>query len=349
MARAPSFCVQIKNETAHLSLAHSCCLKAELAAFARILGSIRIGSGGAGHDAALLFTVESPVVARRIFKLARKLGWTASIMMRFCTRPRRRHLFLVQLPLLQQSLSLLQELGLTDRRGRLKDRLEARLLDRNCCRRAYLRGCFLGGGFLSRPGSSYHLEFVLDNQEAAGELAAVLSLFGLASSCRLRKGSYVVYLKEADQVGEFLRLIGATQGALAFENGRIIKEMRNRVNRLVNCETANVGKAVEAGLRQVELISRIKRLSGLNVLEPPLRQLAELRIVHPEASLVELGRLLEPPLGKSGVNHRFRQLRLIAEQLAQARTKPLRRGRPVKRRKVEPKLESRKKGAPVEF
>jgi DNA-binding protein WhiA len=199
------------------------------------------------------------------------------------------------------------------------------LLDRNCCRRAYLRGCFLGSGFLNQPGHDYHLEFVFDSNEAAEELKEILAQFGLNPSRRKRKENYLVYLKDAERVGEFLRLIGATRGVLAFENGRILKDMRNQVNRLVNCETANMGKAVNAGLCQVEVIGQIQRWAGLESLPPQLQELALLRLSHPEASLQELGRLLDPPLGKSGVNHRFRQLRLIAEQVAPAEARPPRR------------------------
>jgi hypothetical protein len=312
LVKEPSFCVQVKGEVARQTEVRPCCLKAELAAYARTLGSMKIGNGGA----TLLFTNENPAVARRIFKLARQLGWQANIMVRLCARPRRRHLFVVQAALRQQDLFLLQELGLADRKGRLKERLDTRLLDRNCCRRAYLKGCFLGGGFLNQPGHGYRLEFAFDSNEAAEELKEILAQFGLNPSRRQRKENCLVYLKDADRVGEFLRLIGATLGVLAFENGRIMKDMRNQVNRLVNCETANVGKTVDAGLRQVEIIGQIQRRTGLELLPSQLRDLALLRLSHPEASLQELGRLLDPPLGKSGVNHRFRQLRLIAEQVA---------------------------------
>lgn len=312
MVKEQSFCVQVKSEVARQAEDRPCCLKAELAAYARTLGSMKIGKDGA----TLLFTNENPAVARRIFKLARQLGWQANIMVRLCDRPRRRHLFVVQAALRQQGHFLLQELGLADRKGRLKERLDARLLDRNCCRRAFLKGCFLGGGSLNQPGHGYRLEFVFDSNEAAEELREILAQFGLNPSRRQRKEHCLVYLKDADRVGEFLRLIGATLGVLAFENGRIMKDMRNQVNRLVNCETANVGKTVDAGLRQVEIIGQIQRRAVLGLLPPRLRDLALLRLSHPDDSLQELGRLLDPPLGKSGVNHRFRQLRLIAEQVA---------------------------------
>jgi DNA-binding protein WhiA len=159
-----------------------------------------------------------------------------------------------------------------------------------------------------------------------------MAQFGLNPSRRQRKENCLVYLQDADRVGEFLRLIGATQGVLAFENGRILKDMRNQVNRLVNCETANVSKTVEAGLGQVEMITLLQHRVGLESLPPQLQDLALLRLSHPEASLQELGRLLSPPLGKSGVNHRFRQLRLIAGQVAQTETrKPCRKMRSEKR------------------
>lgn len=319
MAKEPSFCAQVKSEVARQAEIRSCCLRAELAACARTMGSMRIGNAGE----ALLFTSESPAVARRIFKLARQLGWQADILVRLCTRPRQRRLFVVQMPLRQQNLFLPQELGLADRKGRLKDRIEGRLLDRSCCRRSYLRGCFMGGGFLNQPGHGYNLEFVFDNNEAAEELKEIMTQFGLNPSRRQRKENCLVYLQEADRVGEFLRLIGATQGVLAFENGRILKDMRNQVNRLVNCETANVSKTVEAGLSQVEMISQLQHRVGLESLPPHLQDLALLRLSHPEASLQELGRLLDPPLGKSGVNHRFRQLRLIAGQIVRTEMRPL--------------------------
>ena len=162
MAKEPSFCVQVKSEVARQAEARPCCLKAELAACARTMGSMKIGNGGA----VLLFASESSAVARRIYKLTRQSGWQANILVRLCTKPRHRNLFVVQVPLRQKGIFLLQDLGLADRKGRLKGRLEARLLDRNCCRRAYLRGCFLGSGFLNRPGHDYHLEFVFDSKES---------------------------------------------------------------------------------------------------------------------------------------------------------------------------------------
>ncbi len=306
-----SFSAQVKREAARVFPERACCWRAELAALARVVGSLRLG---AAPDA-LMITTENPAVARKIFKLSKCLGWNRSVAVRQCSRPRHYHLFVVQIPLRQGKLSLLQELGFADRKNRLKDYLDSRLLARNCCCRAFLRGCFLGSGYFSKPDHSYHLEFILNTAEGAGEVEAVLARFGLVPNRRERKGGFGVYLKEADQVGEFLRIIGASQAVLEFENSRIIKEMRNKINRLVNCETANLKKTVKTGLMQAEMIKQLAASVGLSSLRPPLRDLAELRLNHPDASLKELGRLLSPPVGKSGVNHRFRELRRIAQQL----------------------------------
>ncbi len=306
-----SFTEQVKNEVARIIPERGCCLRAELAALARVSGSLQIGH----HPGTLLLATPKAVIARTIFKLTKRLGWQATVTLRHYTRPRCYHVFVVELPVQQGNLSVLRELGLVDRKNRIKERLDTRILDRACCRRVFLRGCFMGSGFISNPDHSYQLEFNLNTGEAAREVNTTLLRFGLAPGLREHNGKYVVYLKEADQIGEFLRVIGAVQGVLGYENSRILKDMRNRVNRLVNCETANMKKTVDTGLKQVEMIKEIEERVGLASLPPRLRELAELRLRYPEASLTELGRLLGKPVGKSGVNHRMRELRRIAEQI----------------------------------
>lgn len=306
-----SFSVQVKNEVVRLDLQSRCCQRAELAALARVTGTVLIGQ----KKKLLLMTTEVSAVARRIFRLAKALGWDGVIMVRRFARPRRHRLFTIQVPLENDGRSLLLQLGFVDGENIPLPRLDPRVLEKNCCRRAFLRGCFLGCGFLSDPNRAYHMEFMLKTAEGAGEVTAALSSVGLNPGCRERKDIYLVYLKEADQVAEFLRVIGANQAVLYFENCRVFKEMKNQINRLVNCETANLGKTVETGLKQVALIKEIAALAGLGALRPHLRELALLRLHHPEASLSELGRLLRPPLGKSGVNHRFREIQRFADQL----------------------------------
>lgn len=306
-----SFSAQVKDEVARLELQNECCLRSELAALARVVGTILLGQ----EKRQLVLTTEASTVARRIFRLAKALGWGGLITVRRYARPRRHRLFAVHIPLEDEGRLLLPQLGFVGGENVPLPRLDLGVFEKNCCRRSFLRGCFLGCGFVSDPNRAYHLELVLKTVQGVEEVATALSDFGLRSGCRERKEAYRIYLKEADQVVEFLRVIGANQAVLYFENCRVFKEMKNQINRLVNCETANLGKTVETGLKQVALIKEIESLAGLGALRPQLRELALLRLRHPEASLSELGRLLMPPLGKSGVSHRFREMQRFAEQL----------------------------------
>ena len=182
-------------------------------------------------------------------------------------------------------------------------------------KRAYIRGAFLGGGSISNPEKTYHVEFVTHNDEYANSFSSLVNSYGLSSKVILRKNSYVVYLKEGEQIVDLLNIIGAHTSLLYLENVRIMKEMRNNVNRLVNCETANLSKTVNASVRQIESIKLIEREIGFKRLPKNLREIAELRLKYPDESLKELGEILEPPVGKSGVNHRLRRIEKIAEEL----------------------------------
>jgi DNA-binding protein WhiA len=189
------------------------------------------------------------------------------------------------------------------------------VIKKNCCKRAYIRGAFLGGGSISNPEKTYHMEFVSNSIELAEDLMKLINSFGLGSKVIQRKNSFVIYLKEGEQIIELLSLIGAHSALLDLENVRIYKEMRNNVNRLVNCETANLNKTVDAAVRQIESIKLIQQKVGLRKLPPNLREIAELRLNYPDISLKELGEMLNPKIGKSGVNHRLRKIEKIAEEL----------------------------------
>lgn len=179
-------------------------------------------------------------------------------------------------------------------------------------REAFLRGLFLGAGSVSGPGHGYHAEVVVPGAAAARRVAAELRRWGLRPGRARRRGRVGLYLKEADQIAEFLGRLGAHQAVLALENHRVVKGMRNQVNRLVNAETANLRKAVDAGLRQVAAIRRLVEAVGWEGLPPSLREVARVRIEHPSASLRDLGQLLDPPLSKSAVGHRIRRLQALA-------------------------------------
>ncbi|MCR5716163.1 MAG: DNA-binding protein WhiA [Lachnospiraceae bacterium] len=190
-----------------------------------------------------------------------------------------------------------------------------KLLSSADAKRAFIRGAFMACGSVTDPEKSYHLEFVLHDDAEAELMKGLLGNFGLEARTIHRKGHPVVYLKESAAISDVLNICGAHVSLMKLENDRIMKEMRNSVNRKVNCETANLDKTVDAANRQLEEIKTIREEIGLENLPDNLREIAMLRLQNPECTLQELGELLDPPVGKSGVNHRFRKLGEIARQL----------------------------------
>lgn len=189
------------------------------------------------------------------------------------------------------------------------------LIQRACCKRAFLRGFFLAAGSVSDPNSSYHLELMAGSRARAVRIRDIMGEFGMDAKMVERKQNYVVYIKEGESIVDFLNVVGAHVALMEFENVRILKEMRNSINRRVNCETANIKKTVSASSRQVEEIRYIYDTIGFGTLSENLREIAELRIENPDVTLKELGEMLDPPIGKSGVNHRLRKLSEIAAKL----------------------------------
>ncbi|HEY4544175.1 MAG TPA: DNA-binding protein WhiA, partial [Tissierellaceae bacterium] len=167
----------------------------------------------------------------------------------------------------------------------------------------------------SNPEKSYHLEFTTNNKEHSDNLCEIINSFNLSAKVVQRKENYVVYLKEGSQIVDLLNIIGAHQALLNFENVRVLKDMRNNVNRLVNCETANLSKTIDASMKQVENIKLIQDTKGLHTLPPKLREIAYLRLEYRDATLKEIGEMLDPPVSKSGVNHRFRNIEKIANNI----------------------------------
>ncbi len=184
-----------------------------------------------------------------------------------------------------------------------------------CCKRAFLRGAFLSAGSMSDPQKGYHLEFVCGNAEQAEQLQQVIRTFDIEARIVLRKKYHVVYLKEGSAIVDLLNVCEAPVSLMNLENMRILKEMRNSVNRRVNCETANISKTVNASARQIEDIEYIREHYGFEKLSKALREMAEVRLENPDAPLKELGEYLTPPVGKSGVNHRLRKLSELADRL----------------------------------
>jgi len=185
----------------------------------------------------------------------------------------------------------------------------------SCCKRAFIRGAFLASGSISDPEKGYHFEIVCPDRQKAEQLQELIRSFQIDAKIVLRKKSYVVYVKEGAQIVDILAVMEANVALMNLENIRILKEMRNSVNRKVNCETANINKTVSAAVKQIEDIKLIESQKGFHTLNEGLAEIAELRLQYPEATLKELGMMLNPQVGKSGVNHRLRKLSEIADEL----------------------------------
>lgn len=189
------------------------------------------------------------------------------------------------------------------------------VVQQSCCKRAYIRGAFLASGSISDPEKGYHFEIVYPDERKAQQLQTIIRSFSVDAKIVQRKKSYVVYVKEGAQIVDMLAVMEANVALMDLENIRILKEMRNSVNRKVNCETANINKTVNAAVKQMEDIKLIQQVMGFEQLSDGLAQIAELRMQYPEATLKELGMMLSPQVGKSGVNHRLRKLSAMADEL----------------------------------
>lgn len=309
-----SFSVQTKDELARVEGA-ACCRLAELSALALLGGRLVPGDG-------LVVTTENAAVARKLFKaLKAEFGLTAGIEVRRKARLKKNNEYLVRVADQEGLRPALEKMALITSSGRSRSGLKRDLVKRECCRRAYLRGAFLARGSVSSPRGAYHLEVSVNARKTAADLSGLMQQLGLEARYSPRKRGWVVYLKDGEQVAAALNLMGAHTALLAFENARIYKDMRNQVNRLVNCDTANVGKTVLAGVRQEESIRLVVERLGLDNLPPPLRQVARLRLQNPEISLRELGEMAHPPLSKSCINHRLRKLERIAENILAVETR----------------------------
>lgn len=310
-----SFSSKAKEELIQARTKRPCCKMAELSALVQMSGSLQLASGGRKR---LRLTTESYAVARWGVQLAKSLfPLESEIMVREHKRLGKNRSFAILLDgesiqdlLLKTGLMSQSEEGYSFEGG-----VPARLVEKECCKRSFLRGAFLGGGSVSNPERGYHLEFVVRTERLAEELCNLLNYYDLNAKVVLRKGSNVVYLKEGEKITDLLKLIGATGAILDLEDVRIFKDIRNNLNRSVNCETANLEKTVYASVRQIENIRYLLTNGGMDKLPIRLREIAEARINNPDATLVELSELLSEPVGKSGVNHRLRKLEAMANQL----------------------------------
>ncbi len=306
-----SFAAQTKKELTMLDIP-DCCSQAELSALIRMNGSIQFGTGRFVLDV----STENAAIARRIYTLVKKIFKVhAELLVRKKMRLKKNNVYIVRIP--HQADKILEDLRIMDKSLALNQGISPDLVKKKCCRSAYLRGAFLAGGSVNHPeASSYHLEIFSAYQDFCEALTKLVNSYKLNAKCIERKKGYVMYIKEGEKITEFLSLIGAHQALFYFEDVRIVKDMRNSVNRLHNCEIANINKTVNAATRQMENIQLIAREIGLENLPVRLREVAELRLVHPDINLKELGEMIPSGVvSKSGINHRLRKINEIAEKL----------------------------------
>ncbi len=311
-----SFSATTKNELSRIVLGKNCCPMAELAALVRMNGTIQISGN---KNVNLKFTTENAAIARRIFTLLKDIYETdIEVMVRRNKQLKKNNNYLVYINNKDISKKVLRDVGFITKENNLfhpNHNIPENLIMKRCCKRSYIRGAFLGGGSITNPEKTYHLEFVTGNEEHSSDLRELINSFGLNSKIVLRKEYFVVYIKESEQIADLLNIIGAHQSLLKLEDIRVLKDVRNNINRLVNCETANLGKTINASMRQIESINKIINSIGLGRLPDNLREVAELRLEFKDSTLKELGSMLDPPVSKSGVNHRLRKIEKIAEEI----------------------------------
>lgn len=187
------------------------------------------------------------------------------------------------------------------------------IMQQTCCKRAFIRGAFLAAGSISDPNKGYHFEIVCSTEEQSDCLMQAMNYFDVEAKSVRRTGKFVVYLKEGAQIVEILRVMEAAHSVMDLENIRVVKEVRGTINRKVNCETANISKTVNAAVRQIEDIKFLEQELGLDNIPESLQEIAALRLQNPDTALQDLGKLLDPPLGKSGVNHRLKRISQLAD------------------------------------
>ena len=310
-----TFSSKIKDELSRTELTDTLSAKAETAALVRTMGYI---SFKGFNKLEVEFSTENAAVARRIFKLLKTaFEISTQVSVEKTNRLKKHNNYIINIDdklskeFLQKTRIAKSDLNIMT----FDFGIPMDLVQNDACKRAYIKGAFLGCGSISDPEKSYHAEFVNNKEEHSNGIGELLKGYGIIGKTILRKNYYVTYIKESEQISDLLALMGANNAVLEFENVRAVKETRNQINRVVNCETANLDKIVDTSMRQINNIKVLKKYKAIDKLPDHLRELAYLRLKHSNASLKELGEKLTPPLGKSGVNHRLRKIEEIAEEL----------------------------------
>ncbi len=308
-----SFSAEVKEELAGKYSTARHCQIAEISAIIGMCGRI-VSQGDKGTG--LCIQTENAAVSKKCFTLLQKtFNIDTDIVITKNPYLKRGDVYTILVDNQEQAMRILQAVKLTASEGDVLHLSSHMVIQNSCCKRAFIRGAFLASGSISDPEKFYHFEIVCQTEGKAAQLQEVMQAFQIDAKIVLRKKSYVVYVKEGAQIVELLGLMEANVALMSLENIRILKEMRNSVNRQVNCETANIHKTVNAAVKQIQDIRLIEEKIGLDKLNSGLSEIARLRLEFPEATLKELGMMLAPQVGKSGVNHRLRKLSNLAQDL----------------------------------
>lgn len=306
-----TFAAEVKKECTLLEL-HKEHAKAELMALIRMNGALNI------YQQRFVLNVQSEnaAIARRIYSLLKDFfDAKCELIVRRKMKLKKNNVYIVRCRL--KVKEILEDLDILDEAG-LTPRISQTIMKNDQKKRSYLRGAFLAGGSVNNPeASSYHLEIYSSYEDHNEDLCHIMNDFNLNAKTIRRRNGYITYIKEAEKIADFLAVIGANRAMLKFEDIRIVRDMRNSVNRLVNCETANLNKVIDAAQRQVEAIKLIETTQGLASLPEKLQTIAIYRLENPDMSLKELGELVPGgPISKSGVNHRLRRIMEIADNIS---------------------------------
>lgn len=312
-----SFSVETKNELARLNTVKKCCMLAEIAGFIRFCGSVRLAGLG---KISLVMSTENLAVIRHYKTLIKEyFNLDTKVFNGEENCLKKTSSYELHIDSEHGSEQILREVGiLMVREGSnyFSDGIYDELIRTKCCRKSYLRGAFLASGTITEPDKGYHFEILCNTEKIATDMAKLLKTFtGITPKTVKRKKKVGVYIKQSEQIGDILRIMGVSGQVLQFEEVRLVKQLTNDTNRLSNCDTANVKKTVMAAEKQVYAIKKLIEKDVLYTLDNKLISAAEARLANPSANLEEIGNLMKPPLKKSGVNHRLKKLEKIAEEI----------------------------------
>jgi cell division protein WhiA len=312
-----SFSSETKNELARIMPEKKCCMLAEIAGFMRIAGSVQLAGGGRFK---IIMTTSNAAVARH-YKTLIKTYFSVDPLVGLGQEksPKKGHEYMLYIGPEELSEQILRETGILmvkEGMNFISDGIYDGLIRTKCCRKAYLRGAFLGGGTVNNPEKEYHFEIITGTETLAKELRRMMNSFvDITAKITERKKGFGVYLKAGEQVRDAIGIMGASQQFFRFDEVMMMKGLKSQTCRINNLDNANIDKALKASENQINCINKIKEKRGLDILSAKLRETAELRLENPDVSIEELGKMMTPPLSKSGINNRLRRIEEIAKEL----------------------------------